>query len=63
VTFLGGIDVNTEKIEEEINQLKNQIAFLESCLKEIQQNCDHYFKDHQYYETCEICNKVNVFYY
>jgi hypothetical protein len=55
--------VNTEKIEEEINQLKNHIAFLESCLKEIQQNCDHHFNGNQYYETCEKCNKVNVFYY
>ncbi|WHY01057.1 serine protease [Neobacillus sp. DY30] len=52
-----------QKIEEEINQLKIHLAFLEKCLVEIQQNCDHHFKRNQYYETCIKCNKVNVLYY
>ncbi|MEG9296855.1 serine protease [Mangrovibacillus sp. Mu-81] len=50
-------------IEEEINQLKTHLAFLEKSLKEIQQNCDHHFKGNQYYETCIKCNKVIVLYY
>jgi prefoldin subunit 5 len=50
-------------IEEEINQLKTQLALLEKRMNEIQQNCDHHFKRNQYYETCMKCNKVNVLYY
>jgi hypothetical protein len=55
--------VKVEKIEEEINQLKTHLAFLEKSLKEIQQNCDHHFKGNQYHEKCIKCNKVNVLYY
>jgi hypothetical protein len=50
-------------IQEEIHQLKMQVALLESRLKEIQQSCDHHYKRNQYYETCMKCNKVNVLYY
>ncbi len=52
-----------EQIEEEINQLKIHLAFLEKRLAEMQQNCDHQFKRNQYYEKCIKCNKVNVLYY
>jgi chromosome segregation ATPase len=56
--------VKVEKIEEEINQYKTHLAFLEKRLKEIQQNCDHHFsKENQYYEKCIKCNKVDVLYY
>ena len=52
-----------DTIEEEINQFKTQLAFLENRLKEIQQNCDHHYKRNQYYEKCIKCKKVNVLYY
>jgi hypothetical protein len=55
--------MNVQKIEEEINQMKTSLAFLEKHLKEIQRNCDHHFKGDQYYEKCLKCNKVNVLYY
>jgi hypothetical protein len=55
--------MNVQKIEEEITQIKTNLAFLEKRLKEIQRNCDHHFKGNQYYEKCLKCNKVNVLYY
>ncbi|KON88078.1 serine protease [Sporosarcina globispora] len=55
--------MKVEKIEEEINQLKTHLAFLEKSLKEIQQNCDHHFIGNQHHEKCIKCNKVNVLYY
>jgi predicted RNase H-like nuclease (RuvC/YqgF family) len=55
--------VKVEKIEEEINQLKTRLAFLEKSLKEIQQNCNHHFKGNQHHVKCIKCNKVNVLYY
>nr|WP_205831494.1 serine protease [Bacillus sp. RO2] len=50
-------------MEEEINQLKIQLDFLEKSLKEIQQNCNHHFEGNQHHEKCIKCNKVNVLYY
>lgn len=56
--------MKVEKIEKEINQLKTRLDFLQDCLKEIQQNCEHqYFAKNSYYEQCTECNKVNVLYY
>lgn len=57
------MQMNIQKIEEGITQMKTSIAFLEERLKEIQQNCDHHFKGDQYFEKCLKCNKVNILYY
>lgn len=51
------------KIEEEIDQLKAKLIFLQEHVKVIQQNCKHDFKGDQYYETCAKCKKVNILYY
>ncbi|OCA81334.1 serine protease [Pseudobacillus wudalianchiensis] len=55
--------MNIHKIEEEIDQLKAKLLFLQNRVRVIQQNCDHRFKGDQYYETCMKCKKVNVLYY
>ncbi|WP_408009997.1 serine protease [Pseudalkalibacillus sp. A8] len=55
--------MDAQKIEEEINQYKAHLAFLEKRLIDLQQNCDHHFQGHQNYEKCLKCNKVNVLYY
>jgi hypothetical protein len=55
--------MNVQKIEEEITQVKTNLAILEKRLKEFQLNCDHHFKGNRYYEKCLKCNKVNVLYY
>lgn len=55
--------MNIQKMEEEINQLKIHLAYLEDSLKENQKNCDHHFIVNPYHEKCLNCNKVNVFHY
>lgn len=61
--FLGEHDMNTDRIEREIAQTKDHLAYLESCLQEVQKNCNHHYNHHHYYEKCEKCKKVNVMYY
>lgn len=60
---MGGHNVDIQKIEEEINQLKDRLSYLENCMQHIQQNCDHHFKGNPFYEICSKCKKVNVLYY
>ncbi|WP_371018958.1 serine protease [Pseudalkalibacillus sp. JSM 102089] len=55
--------MKVQKIEEEINQTKNHLSFLENSLKEIQENCEHQFKGDQNFERCLKCNKVEILYY
>ncbi|MFC7063203.1 serine protease [Halobacillus seohaensis] len=55
--------MKVQNIEEEINQTKNHLAFLENRLKEIQKNCDHDFKRNHNFERCLKCNKAEALYY
>ncbi|WP_347551443.1 serine protease [Pseudalkalibacillus hwajinpoensis] len=55
--------MKVQKIEEEIKQTKNHLAFLENCLKGIQNNCDHHYKGNHNFERCQKCNKVEILYY
>lgn len=55
--------MNAQIIEEEINQLKSQLSFLENQLREIQASCTHQFEGNHLFETCVKCKKVNSLYY
>ncbi|MGJ9384432.1 serine protease [Salipaludibacillus sp. CF4.18] len=57
------MQAKVQKIEEEIKQSKTQLAFLESSLKDIQENCNHEYKNGPLYKECVQCNKVEVLYY
>ena len=61
--LLGGQMMKIQEIEEEINQMKIHLSFLENRLKENQKNCDHHFLMNLSHEKCLKCNKVNVFHY
>lgn len=66
VNFISRLEVfpvEVQKIRVEMNRIKNQLAYLEQCIKEIQQNCDHDFRGNQYYEKCIKCHKIDVLYY
>lgn len=66
VIFISNMEVilmEIPKIEVEMNRIKNQLAILEKCLKEIQQYCEHDFRGNQYYEKCIKCHKIEVLYY
>lgn len=55
--------MEVNKIVEEIKQLQSRLTYLEKCLEEIQQACDHHYVGNQHYQTCTKCQKVNVLYY
>lgn len=57
------MQAKVQKIEDEIKQSKTQLAFLESNLKNIQENCNHQYKEGPFYKECVNCNKVEVLYY
>lgn len=50
-------------IEDEMDQLKKRLAFLESRLHEIQHYCEHHFEGNSYYQKCVKCHKVEALYY
>jgi hypothetical protein len=50
-------------VQEKIDQLKKQLTYWESQLKDIQNLCDHDYQRDSFYKKCLKCQKTEALYY
>ncbi|WP_227939423.1 serine protease [Alkalihalobacillus deserti] len=55
--------MQVHNVQEKIGQLKNQLTYWESHLKEIQNKCNHDYQTDSFYKKCLKCQKTEALYY